>query len=162
MVCSLDVFHRFFLKYFMFDRLRFRCSSIIVKQVLPPFLAYKGILHQYYCLQVIQPHSVFCFHLFGDHKVYLCLHIRAVQRQNEDNKLRFWHYGCTTGLTQSNSVSFSRHLSSMKRHEICLHSNAGLFLFTYYLNDSMNYSRLVLNNLSRDLKTHLILEIIFN
>lgn len=50
-VCSLDVFCLFYLKYLMFDILNFRCSTIILKQVLPTSLAYKQLLHQYYSLR---------------------------------------------------------------------------------------------------------------
>lgn len=50
-VCSLDVFRLFYLEYLMFDILNFRCSTIILKQVLPTSLAYKQLLHPYYSLR---------------------------------------------------------------------------------------------------------------
>lgn len=125
-------------------------------------LVYMGILHWYFFLQVLWflPHSV-CFHILGDHRVSTSTSELHRGRRNENNE-RFWNYSLIWGCIQSSSVSFSQHLSSIKGHEISLHSDAGLLLFIYYLNYSMNYSRPVLNNLSRDLETHLVLEILFH
>lgn len=119
-ICSLDVFLCFSLKYFLFDTMKkwfcstiiciqmnvgMKWSTIILKHMLPTSFANKKILHQHYSLHLVvsAPFCQSCVFTFLVTTGSLFASTLAVQRKDERryNKVRFWNYSLMWGHIQS-------------------------------------------------------------